>query len=501
MRGQVLGCCLGVALATDCNSPRDTWDYVRYLDQHIAAVSPLPREGKELLYQLWQTLGVPDSRAGNAARCPPGMAAIMLHSLSYIDRDAGEKAAAAIYREAEALVLSDEGPSDWRINLTWHESVPRLLGLDQFVDAKSCADDGHPTFYVYNTGDYARPLLSCASGMEGSEVMLHRFLLESRCRSFDPADAEYFYVPFYSFCFQNLHIKPGTETEELDKHNIAIVKSLDHFDVYRRRQHIFHFAHEFWDFPSWEQHVSRSKIFAVEANPLIDVETYRHCVSCFDPWKDVAVPGHTDAWAMRRLREKARPAAQRRFRFCFHGAMRHELYEKTHAEGRPFNGSRASDTRRQIQALAAEPDASIGAHITPLLDYYERVGDCRFCLVPKGVGYTNGRLFEAFFAGCIPVILSDAMVVPFQAFVPWPDFSIKLPMGDVARAVGLLRALPMAKVTQMQDSLMANACWFNYYSNDPACSPYEGVLKVLDLQRPRAEWEIRQLPRFWAPET
>ena len=102
---------------------------------------------------------------------------------------------------------------------------------------------------------------------------------------------------------RNLHIKPGTETEELDKHNIAVVKSLDYFDVYRRRrvervaivtvglkfshdarksqivqrQHIFHFAHEFWDFPSWEAYVARSKIFAVEANPLIDVENYRHC--------------------------------------------------------------------------------------------------------------------------------------------------------------------------------------------------------------------------------
>ncbi|CAE7312523.1 GUT1 [Symbiodinium natans] len=505
---KVLGFAAGVG-ALHCSSPQETWEYVRYLDQDISAVSPLPREGRELLYQLWRSLGgSPADRAENIAKCAPGMAAIMLHSLPFIDRDEGEAVAAEVYRQAERLALST-GWSDtsdrWIVNLTWHEAAPKLLGLEPLPDAQSCTDSStaskRPSFYVYDTGDYARPLLSCASGMEGSEVMLHRFLLRSRCRTLSPDDADFFYVPFYSFCFQNLHIKPGTETEELDKHNIAVVKSLDYFDVYRRRQHIFHFAHEFWDFPSWEAYVARSKIFAVEANPLIDVENYRHCVSCFDAWKDVAVPGHTDAWAMRKLRERGRKlSSARRYRFCFHGAMRHELYERTHAQGRLFNGSRAADTRRQIQRLASESDASIGPHITPLLDYYERVGDCSFCLVPKGVGYTNGRLFEAFFAGCIPVILSDAMVVPFQGFLPWPDFSIKLPMDDVGRAVRLLRTMPAARVDQMQESLWENACWFDYYSSDPACSPYEGVLRVLEMQQEKPRWEIRQLPLFWAPE-
>lgn len=149
------------------------------------------------------------------------------------------------------------------------------------------------------------------------------------------------------------------------------------------RKHIFHFAHEFWDFPSWEAHVGRSKIFAVEANPLVNVvyqRPYRHCnlccepvkciwvylvrvdnheirilciqlniasymtayltachwwsgrlvtlvtlvtlvaglrgTTCFDAWKDVVVPGHTDLWAMQRLKEQSLPAEQRRYRFC-----------------------------------------------------------------------------------------------------------------------------------------------------------------------------------------
>lgn len=64
---------------------------------------------------------------------------------------------------------------------------------------------GHARFFVYETKkEYTSPLLSCATGMEGSEVLLHRWLLQSKCRTSDPEAADFFYVPFYSFCFQSL---------------------------------------------------------------------------------------------------------------------------------------------------------------------------------------------------------------------------------------------------------------------------------------------------------
>ena len=39
--------------------------------------------------------------------------------------------------------------------------------------------------------------------------------------------------------------------------------------------------------------------------------------TCFDHFKDAVVPGHTDLWAMQRLREQSRPIEERRYRFCF----------------------------------------------------------------------------------------------------------------------------------------------------------------------------------------
>ena len=54
---------------------------------------------------------------------------------------------------------------------------------------------------------------------------------------------------------------------------------------------------------------------------------------------------------------------------------------------------------------------AIGSHMVPVVKYYEKMGNCKFCLIPKGVGFTNGRVFETFFSGCIPVVLSDSAAV------------------------------------------------------------------------------------------
>eukprot|EP00438_Fugacium_kawagutii_P000114 Skav218728 [mRNA] locus=scaffold1346:817073:817574:+ [translate_table: standard] len=41
-----------------CGAPEETWDYVKYLDE-ISVVNPLPRAGREMLYDLYKSWGSP----------------------------------------------------------------------------------------------------------------------------------------------------------------------------------------------------------------------------------------------------------------------------------------------------------------------------------------------------------------------------------------------------------------------------------------------------------
>ncbi|CAD7944983.1 unnamed protein product [Amoebophrya sp. A120] len=404
------------------------------------------------------------------------------------------------------------------------------------------------TVYVYDNPTvqkYTNLRLSTSFGQEGIEVLLHRWLEQSFCRTTDPDLADFFFVPFYHNGYQREAFDPPLQdsTEVMREAYRELFPTLQYFDSFRKKDHIFLFAHEFWGARELVAHpelrVDKAILLVVESNPLdmIDTNATQHCLDCFDERKDVVLPQHIDFFAMRKFRLYRKPYAEREFLFCFRGALQHSLYEETVTKP-PFdfetsNVLPASKIRAQIQQWALEQDkfgensfsykTSLGGHLTPVVKYYETMGNCKFCLVPKGVGYTNGRVFESFFSGCIPVVLSDALRFPFADFLPWKEFAVHFPSRHVRLVPEFLQQLDVkgsssgggqeqvfegeargqaaksswpkslqelwdtlvsfGPVRGMHEKLEKFSCWIDYYSEDPNCSPYEGMLRQLRRNR------------------
>ena len=136
-------------------------------------------------------------------------------------------------------------------------------------------------------------------------------------------------------------------------------------------------------------------------------------------------------------------------------------------------------------------------------DYLERMGDAIFCLVPVGTSPWTNHLYESFFAGCIPVIISDLYEMPFQEFLDWSEFSIKWPesMAD-HRLYDHLISYNMVQLEDMQKRVREVECWFNYYSKDPNCSPFLGILRQLEIRKQRfpsysGKWWAGDLHQPW----
>lgn len=70
--------------------------------------------------------------------------------------------------------------------------------------------------------------------------------------------------------------------------------------------------------------------------------------------------------------------------------------------------------------------------------YVDDLRLCRFILCPRGNGLSSIRLFETLEAGRVPVILSDALLLP--ACVDWSACAIIVPEQDLARLPALLAA-------------------------------------------------------------
>merc|ERR1712190_634614 len=80
--------------------------------------------------------------------------------------------------------------------------------------------------------------------------------------------------------------------------------------------------------------------------------------------------------------------------------------------------------------LADHPNVSIGGFTE---DYFSILGDSHFCLIPEGTSSWTNHLYQSFFAGCIPLILSDNFVLPFQDLMSWEQLSIRWPQNAVGK--------------------------------------------------------------------
>lgn len=68
---------------------------------------------------------------------------------------------------------------------------------------------------------------------------------------------------------------------------------------------------------------------------------------------------------------------------------------------------------------------------TNLDNMHNLMGDSKFCFIPRGKSAWSLRLYEAFFADCIPVLLSDFWELPFEEFIDYSEIIIRWPMNKV----------------------------------------------------------------------
>lgn len=475
--------CAGTGLIS-----QDVWTLAREVDRAIQ-VTHVPREFAASLSAAFFAVMRSEALEEAIEDCALGMAVLAIHALPEAELRFGMAAAHHYYMLYAQLVrdyghLRNSAGFSWSLESHQSASYPMLLGLQP----QTCSGLDLK-IYVYDT-PFAQHALGCSQGMFASEVFVHRFLMHSDCRTQDPQDADFFFVPVYAACVMTKNGKSAAEMDAFYKDLLG--RLLQHFDPHGGRDHIFLWSSETYDFPSWLQHLHSAVFLSVEANPIecsdfdfFSEETAenfgtscRHCQWCFSPWKDVVIPGFVESWSIRKMRTLERAPAERTFTACYHGADSDHLAIYKHAN---------ASVRNELQRLRDLPNVSIGYRFAKVTDYFDRLGQCHFCFVPKGLGYWSNRLYEVLFAGCIPVLLSDSISLPFDDFLDWKTFSLKWPMAKAAPALVshladlLYNHRPL--VDELHASVKQNRCWFDYNSEDPHCSPYLGIFRLLEKRK------------------
>lgn len=59
-------------------------------------------------------------------------------------------------------------------------------------------------------------------------------------------------------------------------------------------------------------------------------------------------------------------------------------------------------------------------------NYHMELTQSVFCLAPLGFASWSGRMFDSIMMGCIPVIISDGLVAPYEDLLDYRTFAIKV---------------------------------------------------------------------------
>eukprot|EP00392_Amoebophrya_sp_AT5.2_P010030 g10061.t1 len=426
-----------------------------------------------------------DALLSHAQICGFGLLVLLLGSLRSMDYNQGSAVALHFYRFASEKLLpdlkelhhADKAVIDakgWE-NLLENEDaviedelVPYgpMLGFDQQIDkvltnnetgAETVVRGQYPCkhglkLFLYEFPDLTTGPLHCHHGQWGVEALIPEWIRRSECHTEDPEEADFFVVPWYTWC-QRMVIPLNRSDGEIDAVYVSMMKNrrnlLPYFDRHEGADHIFLMSDQgyiFWT--SWRDYVPHSIILTTEAF------TPNCGRPCFQPWKDIVIPGHTDFFRARRMKKFDLPTQRRVLLFNFHGRHPYILEQLGRANYEANSVRRGlvdlfgdeEEFEHVAQAMAEQKRAAQAAGVDDLSsllppiprpwkgrvsvggftdDFFERMGASHFCLVPHGNTSWTNHLYNSFFAGCVPVILSDNMEVPFEDFLDWKKFSFK----------------------------------------------------------------------------
>lgn len=441
------------------------------------------------------------------AACPQGALNAIDLAGPHIDKDLGEATAQAAYRLHLALqaALSKAGrwpPEEggWPLLAGGLEFAPRLLGL---TGKHTCHKSALRVFMyrIERFSHMTRPVLTCSQKMSQctASVHIHRWLASGSCLTENPEEADLFYLPVYEACYNESSCGFGDDSERCYPVDFDPTKDLPYFQRRRGTDHIFVFGCNLLPFRDQLMIQTRQSI-------MVTVESFQaenfagpNMLAWLSQWKDVVIPGYIPAWRISAMLDFNRPMIQRSLLVSFHGHS-----SRSRDVGYMYKRSPLAEVRDRV--ISYFWNASRCSAGPPVREYLRRMGQSRFCLIPAGLTAWTIHLYEAFFLGCVPVILSDEIAVPFQQEIDWPSLSLQVPtsiaMDELHRK---LSEFSLGRLKVMHKNLARARCWLDYSrgwgaeGDDAAgCSPYQALLAAL-ARRTARRGELYGLAPYWQP--
>ncbi|KAL0319032.1 UNVERIFIED_CONTAM: putative beta-1,4-xylosyltransferase IRX10L [Sesamum angustifolium] len=234
----------------------------------------------------------------------------------------------------------------------------------------------------------------CLTHMFAAEIFMHRFLLSSAVRTFNPEEADWFYTPVYTTCDLTANGLPlPFKSPRMMRSAIQLISS---------------------NWPYWNRTEGADHFFIVPHD----------FGACFHYQEEKAIE------------RGILPLLQRATLVQTLGQRNHVCLNNGSIIIPPY----APPQKMQTHLIPPTTPRSIFVYFRGL--FYDVGND------PEG-GYYASRI------GCIPVIIADDIVLPFADAIPWEDIGVFVAEKDVSKLDTILTSIPIDEILRKQ-RLLAN---------------------------------------------
>ncbi|KAI5425674.1 probable glycosyltransferase At5g03795 [Lathyrus oleraceus] len=285
--------------------------------------------------------------------------------------------------------------------------------------------------YVYEEGElpvfHNGPCKNIYS-IEGN--FIHTIEMNDQFRTKDPEKAHVFFLPFsVAMMVQFVYIR--------DTHDFGPIKKTvkDYINVVSEKYPFWNRSlgadHFMLACHDWGPETSKAvpNLFKNSIRALCNANTSE----AFKPTKDVSIPeinlrfGTTHGYL-------GGPSPSKRSLLAFyagglHGPIRPILLE--HWENK-------------------DEDIQVHKYLPKGVSYYDMLRKSKFCLCPSGYEVASPRVVEAIYTGCVPVLISDHYVPPFNDVLNWKSFSVEVSVKDIPNLKKILTSISPRQYIRMQ---------------------------------------------------
>uniref|UniRef100_A0A7S3A4K7 Exostosin GT47 domain-containing protein n=2 Tax=Rhodosorus marinus TaxID=101924 RepID=A0A7S3A4K7_9RHOD len=294
-----------------------------------------------------------------------------------------------------------------------------------------------------------------------------------------PEEADFVFIPYFQYCF---HYQPGCwgavgsrKTDPLDTLSLIYNETMNILDQRAPGRDwggrlIVPMAHDFggcalFYFSERALQSARYRRAPMLVDQIVVGAMGDYDTPCFQRETDIVVPAYVDHLT---LNVTVIKSSDRQYLLYFGGTLKFDL--------------RKRQIRKKImdKKFYKHEDQQNLHFFNDRQQYSAAIDNSAFCIGPPGVVGWTGRVWEAIYAGCIPVFLSENTEFPWEDAFDYRKFAIMLDYHYANKLETVLGAVPLEERDRLQaeGQRIKNNFLYNPPFNQPD-SPFANLFRIL----------------------